>query len=429
MNDYIRYLLQDDVVESSGDIVWISTLSRSSPNVMGDEDKTAGFWAMPMDVRETLGDMVVRLAECIKRGERYPDEYRYTIDKVFQQQSLTDSETKNGLKSGLLGNLPDQVRDGIVTEMQIARINVYEEHGGDTLVNGHSSPRTVASAPSNMSELDQLFSKLSTSEPPKPDPTPPNADKHLSGKALLDTMFASVAAPTNQKPNQTGQKLTLQQLGLAPPVTSPPENMEIISPKPSAAGLPQILTADVIHGLMGLPTPESRSASRSSASASVLDHPRSPSSTGAHRSRERGYVADFGEDDGGTSEASTNADPVGPETGESILERLLPGARSSFLSAPNNNSIGSQRGDATPRARVEDLGHVSPPARSRPVFTQTTSETQAPVLRKGDQSSVNRTPGSSQQLLGSRTVSAPSSVPVPFQSGADLWPEIGRAHV
>ncbi|KAL5498729.1 hypothetical protein ACEPAH_2084 [Sanghuangporus vaninii] len=415
MNDYIRYLLHDDLFEVVGEAVWISTLSPTSQNAMGDEDKTTGFWTLASDARETLGDMMTRLASYIRRGERYPDEFRYGPDRIVPQQNYVAGGNRDEVKHDFLRDLPDGMREKIIRTVQTAKAKAQAEDAeNERRQNDIPGSESLPSVQSNLSELDQLFSKLAASEAPPPDPTPPApppAQLPLSGKALLDSMFASVATPPSQ-PSTAGQKLTLQQLGLAPPVSSPPENMEILSPKPSAAGLPQILTTDVIDELMGFPSSDSRSASRSSASASNVGHPRSPSSAGAHRSKERGYVADFGEDDGGTSEASTNVDPD-MQTSESILERLLPGARTTFLSAGSNTSTGSLKGDATPRARTEQLGHTSPSVKSPPDVTHTVSAGAVPAMNKK---------GPVQPNQVSRTVSAPSTVRIPFQSGVELWP-------
>ena len=407
MNDYIRYLLHDDIFEVAGDAVWISTLSPTAENAMGDEDKTTGFWTLSSDSRETLGDMMTRLAAYIRRGERYPDEFRYGPDLVPHQNHIAGGN-QDDAKHDFLRDLPDGMREKIIRSVQTAKAKAQAEDSGQNgVVRSAALPPTNQS---NVSELDQLFSKLTASEAPPAVPTPPTApalQNPLSGKALLDSMFASVAVPPSQETG-TVQKLTLQQLGLAPPVSSPPENMEIISPKPSAAGLPQILTTDVIDELMGLPSSDSRSASRSSTSASYVENPRSPKTTGTRRrNKEGGYIADFGEDDGGTSEASTNIDPSVP-TSESIMERLLPGTRTTFLSAGNNSSAGSLKGDATPRARTEQLGHASPPG-----ATHTVSAGATPGLSKK---------GPSEPKQATRTVSAPSTVRIPFQSGAELWP-------
>ncbi|EJD05598.1 uncharacterized protein FOMMEDRAFT_139003 [Fomitiporia mediterranea MF3/22] len=421
MNDYIRYFQHDDVFEPMGEAVWISTLNPTSPNAMGDEDKTAGFWSMAMDVRETLGDMMMRLSPYIRRNERYPDEYRYGPDRVVPQQNCSAAGTRDDVKHDFLSDLPDEMREKIIKTVQTAKAKAKEEDDSDAK-DSSGMLRSLPATQTNMSELDQLFSKLATTEQSLPDQTPQAPQAPLSGQALLNTMFASVSEPKilRRRPNEAGQKLTLQQLGLAPPVCTPPDNMEIISPKPSTAGLPQILTTDVIHELMGMPSSDSRSASRSSTSASLLEHPRSPSSAGAHRSKERGYIADFGEDDGGTSESSMNID-LDQSMSRSIMERLLPGTRSSVSNSRNTRSSGALKGDATPRARVEQLGYVSPPNKPRPVPMHAASEANTRSLGIGAAPHTSRN-SDAQSGVTNRTVSAPSTVRVPFQSSEELWP-------
>ncbi|KAI5118601.1 hypothetical protein M0805_004176 [Coniferiporia weirii] len=413
MNDYIRYLHPTDVIDSVGDLVWVATLDAKGKSVMGDEDKTAGLWAMPMDVRDSLGDMMKRLNDCIRDGQPYPEEYRYGPDRIAPQQTYFDRLSQsNGNRDPFMG-VTDEMRTKAITAMQS---NSKAKAKADAEAKANAGTPTSLPAPrSQMSELDQLFSKLAPVTPSPPDPTPPAPQQPLSGLALLNTMFASVS---DSAIPQSNGKLTLQQLGFAPAVSTPPHDLEILSPKPSAAALPQILTADVIHELMGLPLSDSRSASRTSVFAPASEHPRSPSSAGAYGSKERGYFADRGEDDG-VSEASTSQD-LENDVNTSVLGRLAPGTRPSFLSAASSGSVPSLNGDATPRARMEPLGLASPPTRARPGAAHTVSETQTLAL------GVGMAPGARKPVAkvanGSRTVSAPSTVRVPFQSGAELWP-------
>lgn len=416
MDDYVRYLYPTDIIEPSGEIVWIGTPHGTT--FMRDEDKTAGLWSMSMDVRECLGDMMKRLHEYIKAGLRYPDEYRYGPDRIAPQQTHVEGPPpSNGTRDVYVERSDEKQFRAKVEEQQPKQ--------------GHVPQLSQ----STMSEIDQLFAKLTV---PASDPAPAPAQS-LTGLALLDTMFASisdtslpaprsVSTPQPQSNGHPGLKtLTLEQLGLAPPPI-PQFATEIISPQPSAAGLPQILTADVIHGLMGLGS-DSRSTSRLSARTSE-SAPRSPSSAGARRSRERGYYADRGEDDGSASETSTG---LGDGDGESIGEPRITIAQA-FLSVANVSSSGTLKGDATPRARPEALGRSSPSplpdssARRRSAAGHTVSEAHA--LSKGTTGGRKDRPGPQAQPLAGiagRTVSAPSAVHVPFQSGEELWPDASSA--
>ncbi|KAH8116154.1 hypothetical protein DFH11DRAFT_1542919 [Phellopilus nigrolimitatus] len=397
MNDYIRYLLPSDVVDPIENLVWISTMDHAKPSIMGDQNKTAGLWAMPMD-------------DCITRGVPYPEEHRYGPDRIAPQQICYEGDMGDD------GSGYYDWSKGMSDEKRTKVINAIQENAktkGKEKEKASSPP-----AQTNMSELDQLFSKLAPAAKQSPDPAPLAPQPPLSGLALLNTMFASVSEPVISQPNG---KLTLEQLGLAPTVSSPPQDMEILSPKPSAAGLPQILTADVIHELMGLPLSDSRSVSRTSTFAS--EHPRSPSSVGAHRSTEHGYFADRGEDDGGASEASMSVD-VEDRSDTNVFERLEAGGpRSSFLTAASSGTV---NGDATPRARAEPLGLASPPTRTRPNVIHAVSDVHVPSLGVGMAPNANRR-SSGQAATATRTVSAPSTVRAPFQSGAELWPDGGSA--
>lgn len=425
MNDYIRHLHPTDIIEPSGEIVWLGT--PHGETAMNDEDKTAGLWSMSMDVRESLGDMMKRLHEYIKAGVRYPDEYRYGPDRIAPQQ--THYEGPSAQSNGYTDAPPERVNG--------AR---EEPSNGTSQAN---QTRSIQPSQSGLSELEQLFAKLSA---PAPDP-PPAPAQPLTGQALLSSMFASVSnisipvsapaaapvpAPAPPIPvsiNQANKGLPFGQLGLAPPPQSHFQT-DIISPQPSAAGLPQILTADVIHGLMGLGS-DSRSTSRLSSYASG-SAPRSPSSAGAPQSRERGYYADRGEDDGSASEASVGLGDTSTTTslnakGENGANQRL-NSLHQFLGIASIPSSGMLKGDATPRARPEVLGRSSPSplpdSRKRPTGAgHTVSE--ANVLGKGTNGKMSRkdNPAPQPQTMVGRTVSAPSAVRVPFQSGEDLWPD------
>lgn len=193
--------------------------------------------------------------------------------------------------------------------------------------------------------------------------------------------------------------------------------------------LPQILTTEVIHELMGLP------ASRAESTSSY-----SPSSAGARRSRERGYIADRGEDDGGLSESSAGPD-ADVETDLGLGSPLAAGAsrttasqglstRPSFLSVASSGSLKGDavlKGDATPRAR-SDRGLE--PVKGRELRPEQTS---TPPPRVRTPASAKARPSlaqvQSEQAAASggerkalETLSAPSTSRVPFQSGAELWP-------
>jgi len=274
----------------------------------------------------------------------------------------------------------------------------------------------------------------------------------LTGKALLDSMFASVAASdsTSNVPVQSQQQTPMASFRF--PQSLAPTNLtraqdsrhmfmdpEILSPKPSAAALPQILSASTLHSLMGIPTDSSRSPSRTSTSTSSQaqspygsrtknGNTYSPSSSGAHRSRERGYIADRGEDDGGVSEASTGIESDGqagvifgpPLNRGSVPHSLV--SRSSFLSVTSSGgtSAGALKGDATPRARSERLDSSLPS--SPPQMSHSQSRQQRPTGSQAlsEQSIMTVVEGSTRKVPKQSQPKEPAQTP--FRSGAEFWP-------
>lgn len=184
-----------------------------------------------------------------------------------------------------------------------------------------------------------------------PQPSGASVPHAPSGMALLDSIFAS-AVPNNTASHSASQAdiQHLHSLRTAGGDASINESM-IYSPKPSSAILPQILTADVIHELMGMPRSESSTSSSYS-----------PSSTGAGakkkvtKDKDRGYIADRGEDDG-LSESSNGCEPdVDVEEDERLKNSRVAAtsiSRSTFLSAGSSSSSINLKGDTTPRARSE----------------------------------------------------------------------------
>lgn len=208
---------------------------------------------------------------------------------------------------------------------------------------------------------------------------------------MLNSIFAS-AMPT------ASSTMTLSQ-GAPAVVPSQPENIVIVSPKPTSSALPQILNQDVISTLLGL-SPDSRASSAA------------PSSAGSRRSAQQRYEGDneYSEGDlpseGDLSKSSTvRATPRGipivsvPQAHSSESEMEVAGTAS-----------GSRRiaGDVTPRPPA---GGMRLPPMSPPQFQQRTA-----------------TPTTNGKLA-TNGGSAPSPAPatrsrtlVPFEANSDLWP-------
>lgn len=345
-------------------------------------------------------------------------------------------------------------------------------------------PEQAPEGPIGMTELDKLFAKLGPVQPnpssntdaslPASESKPVNLildylnagstqakaspidPAKLTGKELLDTIFASVAVSDNtSSPPVQSQQQTLMTGFRFPQPPAPTNNFtqaqetrhmfmdpEILSPKPSAAALPQILSASTLHNLMGIPTDSSRSPSRASTSASSQaqspygtrtknGNKYSPSSSGAHRSKERGYIADRGEDDGGVSEASTGIESdgqagviFGPPLNRGSAPHTLV-SRASFLSVTSSGgtNTGALKGDATPRARSERLDSSLPASPPQPSHSQLRQQRPAAGSQAlSEQSIMTVVEGSMRkapkQLQHRESAPAQTS----FRSGADFWP-------
>lgn len=471
--DFVQYIIPSDKITPQGQYLCIEskeshgTSTADSGYEAPHSDRlqsTMSLWTLPTDTRESLADVMLRLLDCVSRGVPYPQEYRFGPDILVRSTFVSNSgnEDEDNYESESGDEVYHDAMSVSASTNSVVRLALHEAGG-----TSNTQPEP------GVSGLDHLFAKLAASaslhdlfppfenDPPsqtvQPSTTansilevlsrsnqPPAAPQGpLSGQALLNNMFASVASSTGQSSQRpllpADNNAQFRFPSHTSTVSSPPQDMEILSPKPNNAALPQILTADVIHELMGFPSSSSRSTSRISTSnseqsqsassvqpqAQNVTRPRTPSSAGAPRSKERGYIADRGEDDGGVSEASTGME------GEMIVDRQHTqdrglgsrtlGARSSFLSATNTGSNGSLKGDTTPRAQqgrgLESMpSHLSLNSQKsgRAMLSQSVSDALAagPSTKGG-------------QAFPSRTVPAPVPAPerAPFMADSELWPQ------
>lgn len=471
--DFVQYIIPSDKITPQGQYLCIEskeshgTSTADSGYEAPHSDRlqsTMSLWTLPTDTRESLADVMLRLLDCVSRGVPYPQEYRFGPDILVRSTFVSNSgnEDEDNYESESGDEVYHDAMSVSASTNSVVRQALHEAGG-----TSNTQPEP------GVSGLDHLFAKLAASaslhdlfppfenDPPsqtvQPSTTansilevlsrsnqPPAAPQGpLSGQALLNNMFASVASSTGQSSQRpllpADNNAQFRFPSHTSTVSSPPQDMEILSPKPNNAALPQILTADVIHELMGFPSSSSRSTSRISTSnseqsqsassvqpqAQNVTRPRTPSSAGAPRSKERGYIADRGEDDGGVSEASTGME------GEMVVDRQHTqdrglgsrtlGARSSFLSATNTGSNGSLKGDTTPRAQqgrgLESMpSHLSLNSQKsgRAMLSQSVSDALAagPSTKGG-------------QAFPSRTVPAPVPAPerAPFMADSELWPQ------
>lgn len=285
-------------------------------------------------------------------------------------------------------------------------------------------PVPESSAPRKMSVQD-LFSALGGSQlaqiapPPVPAPSAPTPNR---GIALLDSIFASATpshAPAQFVPGSS-------QIPQAPPVAQTtllpahPEDIQIVSPKPTSSVLPQILNQDVISSLLGLD-----SHSRASSAA--------PSSAGSRRSRSNRYEGDNEGSEGelaSMSDYSTtstaldaNPDPAILAAGSSSGLPLL----AVQYSEPIATNALSVQGDVTPRQTLRGIGPFSPPLQPQRPGSQLNAQQHLdppPSARpvNGHSNGVTQSDSSSTITAGNAGSQPQQRELVPFSTDSELWP-------
>ncbi|KAI0337644.1 hypothetical protein BDW22DRAFT_1363904 [Trametopsis cervina] len=387
---------------------------------------TLGIWAFQQEAHEPLDDVMIRLRDYIKAGERYPEEYRYfpgrqapppnrVTPPVYQQQNAgqhiayhsgqpTHPEHATSSQPSEVDKLfaklqPTQtpshapmpsVAPGQATQTSVRSVESWFAAlaGQEASQPGTGVPGTTSGVPGLPSPLDAMMGPATSTR----------------GLALLDSIFASVSQPGNitgssQEPSWPTPRLPSQ-----------PEEIQIVSPKPQSSTLPQILSQNVISSLLGL-SPVSGNSRSSSAAFSSSSSQRS----GAKRYEGDNELSESeGTSEGGYSASSTvldaNTDPV-------VLSRGSPRTVPS-LSYPDQmveiSSSLSVQGDVTPRAGFRGIGPASPlltPQRSgQPYLSASGSVT------GGD--STSPSPGAS----GSAAAPRGGRSLVPFSTDHELWP-------
>ena len=286
-----------------------------------------------------------------------------------------------------------------------------------------------SSAPRKMSVQD-LFTALGgpqltqSTPPPGPAPSVPTPNR---GLALLDSIFAS-ATPSYP----LASSISPSQLPNAPPMThaaslpAHPEDIQIVSPKPTSSTLPQILNQDVISSLLGLD-----SHSRASSAA--------PSSAGSRRSRSNRYEGDNEYSEGELASVSdysatstaldADPDPAILAAGSSSGLPLLAVQHSEPIAA---NTI-SVQGDVTPRQISRGIGPFSPPLLpQRPGSRSSTHQHLAPSPAARSSPATHQSNGVTQSdsstTVTASNVNSQSQQPpqqrelVPFSADSELWP-------
>ncbi|OCH85067.1 hypothetical protein OBBRIDRAFT_815231 [Obba rivulosa] len=404
---------------------------------------TIGLWMFSTDARVPLKDVIMRLHSYIKRGEPYPDEYRYGPGKPPPPNPhlRTASRTSNASSSH-----DYDAREGQRTVTQVSQVTTVTQ-------------TTRAATPSGASELDKLFAKLVPSVPSTPAndqrvaSTAPNTTSSMSvrdlfaalggpelsqpapspaapaftftpaaapppaptsstpnrGLALLDSIFASATAGPAQPPlssqlHNTAVHAPAMQSSSSLPTQ--PEEICIVSPKPTSNTLPQILNQDIFSTLLGL-----GAGSRAASAA--------PSSTSSHNSGPNRYEGDNEYSDGG--DLASDGEPsvssaIRAAVDPAVLTAGPSGAPSlSVHSPPQPRRV---EGDVTPRPPMRGFGSASPPPPAGQNLVSSISARTNGLARPPSARSVTASPAP-----------APDTVPgprprtlVPFQPDSELWP-------
>ncbi|EPQ53469.1 hypothetical protein GLOTRDRAFT_139704 [Gloeophyllum trabeum ATCC 11539] len=434
---------------------------------------TVGFWMHATDAREHLTD--VMLHPYVQKELVYPQEYRHGPDRPPGEK--VSPELKHLIAAAGL-RLSDGARNG-TTQTPSQRSQQpfstdYPHSHPQPQPQPQSQPQT-----SGMSVLDQLFAKATPTGTPSQSSSDLNGSALLSsftqpsapsvqpvtGKALLDTIFASVgnasasssssytpiasssqpslnalfasAVSANNINHQILNTSQSQAQGQSQPTPPPPE---ILSPKPTSSTLPQILNQDVISSLLGL---SSRASSTRPNHGSRSSSAMSGSSAG--RSRRSGRYEGDNESsaDGGSvgsgpdvvveeaelelSESSTVLDAeesdgdvvvTGYATRNVEYARVNGGVpQLSLYPSRSSDEEGNSgiNGDATPRPPLRGMptspsngDHSRPPSQMNGHTGTPLSHHRPPVISAASSSSTVRPP--------------PGQRPPAFESSNGLWP-------
>ncbi|KAH9831129.1 uncharacterized protein C8Q71DRAFT_799051 [Rhodofomes roseus] len=395
---------------------------------------TIGLWMFATDAREPLKDVMMRLHSYIKEGKAYPDEFRYGPGHPPPPNPHLRTASRASVSNGVqaVDAQEAQVNGGNSTPNVSG--SELDKLFAKLLPSASSTPVPEASAaapsaPRKMSVQD-LFAALGgpqLSQPTPPPVPPPSAPTPNRGLALLDSIFASATPGQGPSQSMPGPSHTPQAPPMAPSSSLPahPEDIQIVSPKPTSSTLPQILNQDVISSLLGFD-----SNSRASSAA--------PSSAGSRRSRSNRYEGDTEYSEGEIASVSdysatstaldVDADPAILSAGSSSGLPLLAIQHADTRSATTSFSV---QGDVTPRQTIRGIGPFSPPLHpQRPVSRSSTqqhltpSPAALPPTTNGHTNGINQS-DSASTVTAANSAPQPPSGPrqlVPFEADSELWP-------
>ncbi|KAI0938829.1 hypothetical protein AcW1_001534 [Taiwanofungus camphoratus] len=421
---------------------------------------TIGLWMFATDAREPLKDVMMRLHSYIKQGKPYPDQFRYGPGRPPPPNPHLRTASRASVASQ-----DEEQTPHLGSYQSLSRSTSRQEHAMrqqvSNVINGTEAGASQPATNVAGSDLDKLFAKLipSASQAPStetqhavsgststmsvqdlftalgghelaqtraPSASPASVPTSSRGLALLDSIFASAAPPPPPAAEfDPNNNFTLH----APPFTHTnylpphPENIQIVSPKPTSSTLPQILNQDVISSLLGL-GPGSRASSAA------------PSSADSRRSGHNRYEGDNEYSDGELvsesdySASSTvldaDADPAVLAAGSSSglpLFAIQTATSNSYSEGTVRGSRGVE-GDVTPRATVRGIGPLSPPLPDGSATRNGTQQYLAPssFSTSGAHHLDGDTGDASTSTMPSTNPPRRSRPLVPFEADSDLWP-------
>ncbi|PSR71394.1 hypothetical protein PHLCEN_2v12661 [Hermanssonia centrifuga] len=385
---------------------------------------TLGLWMFPSDAREPLKDVMIRLHSYVKRGEHYPDHFRYGpgrppppnphLNRASQSSVQEDTDAPNVSAGGRLQQASGDTSGPSEVDKLFAKL---QPQSTTPAVSNAATSRSVESWFAALAGQQELAPKNSSANP-SPALTHTSAAQPAaapaSGLALLNSIFASVSQPADLGMNGAFHNaITPKRL------PSQPETIQIVSPKPQSSALPQILNQDVISTLLGL-APGSRASSAA------------PSSNSSHRSAVNRYEGDneFSEtaSDGGLSTSSTvldEFDPLDPSPLPTFSQRITLSETDGL-----NHGSSSVQGDVTPRAFNKGIDPSSPMLTAQRFghfltagsSVSTISSTSSTTTSSGNSASTIRSSDPTVNNVDQSANPPSHRNLVPFSPDSELWP-------
>lgn len=430
MDDYIQRMYPEDDMNILGEYLMYKCypdytalrlgmpLDRDAdPELATNKHKgkaiTVGLWMFATDSREPMKDVLMRLHGYVKRGEPYPEQFKYGPDRPPPPNPHLKISNDSS---------PEQT-----PEVTRAKISITHSSKPD------SRPRS--SADMSMSEIDKLFSKLAPEQSQSPAPT------HVkSGQQgiTIDGLFAAArssqnpainASPSVSNPqtqpaaslNTTNRSLALLDSifasatpnytnghnGSSPLQASTP-TLQIISPQPTSSTTPQVLNQNVISTLLGLAPSPGGSVSSSSASIAAYRYEGDNESNSEGGSEEIEYPTS--NVNSILAEATQNAITSSKGKQSSVPSFSFPASLDDVQTTPRI------QGDVTPRPALKGMPAPSPSQQPKE------RDLKAGVLKKPQNGHTEVPHVPPTKIDKAKPAPGAPRKLVPFEPDSELWP-------